>query len=185
MATGYQNIDHQHAAAPVYTPAANPTPYADQEALYSGPTSYGSPSTSEAAPERPSWTSVGGFVIIWDCLVVFLSWISAFITLVKLKGLAAKIHTGYGVNPVNGAFIVGFLAFFHIFFAAFLILCEIHFPMIVQRFPFVTNPQVKAGFYLFFAFINFGWSGSFGIAVGVFCLLSAIANAVVWFLNRN
>lgn len=59
MASGYQNIDQQQAA-PVYTPAANTQSYADQEALYSGPTSYGSPSTSETTPERPSWVSVGG-----------------------------------------------------------------------------------------------------------------------------
>lgn len=72
MASGYQNIDASQSA-PVYSPSANTTPYADQESLYSGPTSYGSPSSSETTSERPSWVSVGGVRTTWGCTTSFIS----------------------------------------------------------------------------------------------------------------
>lgn len=56
-------------------------------------------------------------VIIYDCFVVFLSFIAAFITLVLFKGNAALLHSGkaIGVQPVNAGFIVGYLSFINLY----------------------------------------------------------------------
>lgn len=58
-------------------------------------------------------------VIIYDCFVLFLSFISAFITLVMIKGAVATLHAPAkgvsGVMPVNLGFIGGYLAFFNLY----------------------------------------------------------------------
>ncbi|XP_049849514.1 uncharacterized protein LOC126319869 [Schistocerca gregaria] len=124
--------------------------------------------------QRPNLFSLQGIVMISGVILCTLSFLAALISMIKLPQLIVKDENPTSLSITNINFTYGYIAFIALFIDLIFLLFELRIQLVTQYLEFANMYLMSAIFYLLWSFVNIGFAGSLGIAVGVMMVLNGL-----------